>query len=51
MASIGPVTSSTLHEMGLRADISAREFTIPGLVDAIIRWAGPRGINNLGASD
>jgi len=39
MASIGPVTSSTLREMGLRADISAREFTIPGLVDAIVRWA------------
>jgi hypothetical protein len=24
--------------MGLRADISAKEFTIPGLVDAIVRW-------------
>jgi len=38
MASIGPVTSATLREMGLRADISAKEFTIPGLVDAIVRW-------------
>jgi uroporphyrinogen-III synthase len=35
-ASIGPVTSSTLRELGLRADINAREFTIPGLVKAII---------------
>jgi uroporphyrinogen-III synthase len=37
MASIGPVTSSTLQELGLRVDIAARVFTIPGLVDAIRR--------------
>lgn len=37
MASIGPVTSSTLHELGLSVDIAAKEFTIPGLVDAIVR--------------
>ena len=36
-ASIGPVTSSTLLELGLRVDIAAKEFTIPGLVDAIVR--------------
>jgi uroporphyrinogen-III synthase len=36
MASIGPVTSSTLRELGLRVDIAAKEFTIPGLVDAIV---------------
>jgi uroporphyrinogen-III synthase len=35
-ASIGPVTSSTLREFGLPVDIQAREFTIPGLVAAII---------------
>ncbi|MGA2858163.1 MAG: uroporphyrinogen-III synthase [Candidatus Sulfotelmatobacter sp.] len=35
MASIGPVTSSTLRELGLPVDIEAKEFTIPGLVDAI----------------
>jgi uroporphyrinogen-III synthase len=35
MASIGPVTSSTLREFGLRVDIKAKEFTIPGLVKAI----------------
>jgi uroporphyrinogen-III synthase len=35
LASIGPVTSSTLRELGLRADIAAKEFTIPGLVEAI----------------
>jgi len=37
MASIGPVTSSTLREYGLPVDISAKEFTIPGLVEAIVR--------------
>jgi uroporphyrinogen-III synthase len=35
LASIGPVTSSTLRSLGLRVDIAAKEFTIPGLVDAI----------------
>lgn len=38
-ASIGPVTSSTLRELGLRVDIEAKEFTIPGLVKAIIHAA------------
>jgi len=36
-ASIGPVTSDTLRSLGLPVDIQAREFTIPGLVDAIVR--------------
>jgi uroporphyrinogen-III synthase len=36
MASIGPVTSATLRELGLPVDISAREFTIPGLIEAIV---------------
>jgi uroporphyrinogen-III synthase len=35
MASIGPVTSETLRELGLPVDIAAKEFTIPGLVQAI----------------
>jgi uroporphyrinogen-III synthase len=35
-ASIGPVTSATLREFGLQVDIAAREFTIPGLVAAIV---------------
>ena len=36
-ASIGPVTSATLREHGLRVDIAATEFTIPGLVSVIVR--------------
>jgi uroporphyrinogen-III synthase len=41
-ASIGPVTSATLRELGLPVDIEAREFTIPGLIDAIVRSQGSR---------
>jgi uroporphyrinogen-III synthase len=37
MASIGPVTSATLRELGLPVDIAAKEFTIPGLVTAILQ--------------
>ncbi len=39
-ASIGPVTSATLREFGLPVDIEAMEYTIPGLVKAIVRQAG-----------
>jgi uroporphyrinogen-III synthase len=35
-ASIGPVTSSTLRELGLRVDVEAKEYTIPGLIRAIV---------------
>jgi uroporphyrinogen-III synthase len=36
LASIGPVTSATLRELGLRAEIEAAEYTIPGLIRAIV---------------
>jgi len=42
MASIGPVTSSTLREQGLSVNIAAKKFTIPGLVEAIVRKLAPR---------
>jgi uroporphyrinogen-III synthase len=35
LASIGPVTSATLREVGLGADVEADPYTIPGLVKAI----------------
>jgi uroporphyrinogen-III synthase len=35
-ASIGPVTSATLRGFGLPVQIAAKEFTIPGLVSAIV---------------
>jgi len=36
-ASIGPVTSATLREFGLPVDIEASEYTVPGLVKAIVQ--------------
>jgi len=36
LASIGPVTSATLRVMRLGADVEAEEYTIPGLVEAIV---------------
>lgn len=36
VASIGPVTSKTALERGLRVDVEAEEHTIDGLVDALV---------------
>ena len=43
-ASIGPVTSGTLRELGLPVAIEAKEFTMAGLIRAIVlaRYAEPR---------
>ncbi|HMK28670.1 MAG TPA: uroporphyrinogen-III synthase, partial [Terriglobales bacterium] len=35
LVSIGPVTSGTLRELGLRVDVEAEEYTIPGLIKAL----------------
>lgn len=35
LASIGPVTSATLRELGLRVDIESREYTIPAMAATI----------------
>jgi uroporphyrinogen-III synthase len=35
LASIGPVTSATLRELGLAPQIEARRYNIPGLIQAI----------------
>jgi len=37
LCSIGPVTSATLKDHKLRVDIEAKEYTIPGLVEAIAK--------------
>jgi uroporphyrinogen III methyltransferase/synthase len=37
IATIGPITSQAVRELGLHVDIEAKEFTIGGLVDAIIQ--------------
>lgn len=36
-SSIGPVTSATLRQLGFAVDIAAKQFTIPGLVAAIVQ--------------
>jgi uroporphyrinogen-III synthase len=36
VASIGPVTSATLRELGLPVHVEAAEYTIPGLINAIL---------------
>ncbi len=43
-ASIGPVTSATLRDLGLGVDVEAKQFTIPGLVAAIV--AKPRSLTS-----
>jgi uroporphyrinogen-III synthase len=40
IACIGPITSRTARELGLKVDIEAREFTINGLVEAIVQSEG-----------
>jgi uroporphyrinogen III methyltransferase/synthase len=35
VASIGPITSKTLTERGIRVDIEATTFTVDGLLDAL----------------
>ena len=35
VASIGPITSQTLSERGVRADVVAKTFTVDGLLDAL----------------
>lgn len=37
LCSIGPVTSNTLKQNKLRVDVEAKEYTIPGLVEAIAK--------------
>jgi uroporphyrinogen III methyltransferase/synthase len=41
IASIGPQTSQTCHELLGRVDIEAQEYTLEGLTRAIVDWATP----------
>jgi len=38
IASIGPITTETAEKLGFDVHISAESYTIPGLVDAILRY-------------
>ena len=40
IASIGPVTSVTIRELGLRVAIEAREYTTEGLIEVLVETAG-----------
>lgn len=40
VACIGPITSATARELGLNVDIEATEYTIDGLIDAILKYFG-----------
>lgn len=42
IASVGPITSGTLRELGLAVTIEAREYTMAGLTEAMVRWARAR---------
>ncbi|MDQ2643764.1 MAG: uroporphyrinogen-III synthase, partial [Myxococcota bacterium] len=35
VASIGPITSKTLQSAGIRVDVAATEYTVPGVLDAL----------------
>ncbi|HYK83232.1 MAG TPA: uroporphyrinogen-III synthase [Gemmatimonadales bacterium] len=41
-AVIGPVTAATARELGIAVAIEAAEYSVPGLVDALRRYFGPR---------
>ena len=44
VASIGPVTTETARSRGLRVDVTAAEFTVPGLIRALsLSWPDHRG--------
>ena len=46
VACIGPVTSGTARELGLRVDIEAEEHTVDGLANALIRRFSGSGAAN-----
>jgi len=41
-ASIGPVTSKTMRQLGMDVDLEAKVHDIPGLVDAIVKFFSAR---------
>ena len=42
VAAIGPITAETARDLGLRVDVVASEYTIGGLVAALVDAYGPR---------
>ena len=46
-AVIGPVTAGTARELGISVAVEASEYTIPGLVDALVRHFGPHPLSDV----
>ncbi len=45
VACIGPITEETAEEIGIRVDVVSKEYTIPGLTEAIVEYfRSKRGI-------
>ncbi len=42
-AVIGPVTAATARELGIAVAVEADEYTVPGLVEALVRYFGDEG--------
>lgn len=43
IACLGPVTAATARQMGMKVDVIAREYTVEGLVDALLRYDNDNG--------
>jgi len=43
VACIGPVTAQTARELGLEPAVVAEEYTIEGLLEALVRWRIEKG--------
>jgi uroporphyrinogen-III synthase len=50
IASIGPVTSATLRDFGLTVSIEAEQYTIPGLVKAIVDYSVSEHLHSAGGT-
>jgi uroporphyrinogen III methyltransferase/synthase len=49
IACIGPITRKTVEDLGMRADVVATEFTIPGLVSAIANYFSRNATESCGS--
>ena len=47
VACIGPITSRTLEDLGMQADVVAEEFTIPGLLRAMVSYFSRAEVSGL----
>ena len=48
VACIGPITAETARKYGLRVEAEAGEYTIPGLVDAVVELFAASGVDEKG---